>query len=246
MSNEQNYDAQEKNVLPLEGYTNEALDLDQAKLFLDDDDEQQCDDENDLITEQERAELVSGIVAYDNHPIISHPHANKSDTWSIRCGGAVNETEKEYDYFQIYRDSGEGRSITHIKQLFNLSPSSIKQIAEKNYWKERVSDYDRFILVQKVKLEQTNKAKAHIRRLEQYRLQQEMIGRDFSIAAARVAGIANKQLELMLAAGGLVDPEKLPAYLNAAAKLAEVGKSLQAGALGVDALLTALEESDTE
>lgn len=134
--------------------------------------------------------------------------------------------------------------MTHIKQLFNLSQSTIRNMAEKNHWKERVADYDRFILVQKVKLEQTNKAKAHISRLSEYRVQQESIGRSISVAAGRIALIANKQLELMLVADAIVDPEKLPSYLNAAAKLAEVGKQLQAGALGVDALLSALDEAE--
>lgn len=229
----------------MEGEENEAPYQAEAQLFSFEEEEQN-ENENDLLTDEERAELVSGIVAYDNHSVLSHPHALRTDTWSIRSGGASSETEKEYSYFQIYRDTGEGRSITHIRQLFNISQSAIRQIAEKNNWKERVSDYDRFILVQKVKLEQTNKAKQHISRLNEYRVQQELIGRDFSIAAARIAAVANKQLELMLVAGGLVDPEKLPSYLSAAAKLAEVGKQLQANALGVDALLTAMQDTDIE
>jgi hypothetical protein len=38
----------------------------------------------------------------------------------------------------------------------------------------------------------------------------------------------------------------IPGLLNSAAKLAEVGKSLQSGALGVEQLLVALEEADID
>jgi hypothetical protein len=43
-----------------------------------------------------------------------------------------------------------------------------------------------------------------------------------------------------------LDVRDMPSMLNAASKLAEVGKNLQGGALGVDQLLAAIEESDAD
>jgi hypothetical protein len=43
-----------------------------------------------------------------------------------------------------------------------------------------------------------------------------------------------------------LDVRDLPSMLNAASKLAEVGKNLQSNALGVDQLLAAIEESEVD
>jgi exopolyphosphatase/pppGpp-phosphohydrolase len=62
--------------------------------------------------------------------------------------------------------------------------------------------------------------------------------------AARIALIANQTLARLLEAEASLDVKDLPSMLNAAAKLAEVGKNLQSSALGVDSLLSALEEGE--
>jgi hypothetical protein len=97
-------------------------------------------------------------------------------------------------------------------------------------------------LQERLKLEQDERAKIHKERLEDYRLQQEFLGRSLSSDAAKLAALVNSSLDSLLREGRNLDVRDIPAILNAANKAAEVGRNLQSSALGVDQLLTALEE----
>ncbi|MGA0790783.1 MAG: hypothetical protein ACO3O8_04635, partial [Pelagibacteraceae bacterium] len=104
--------------------------------------------------------------------------------------------------------------------------------------------YDIDILHEKLKLEQDARAEEHKKRLEDYRLQQEYLGRNLSINAAKLAALSQRTLDEYLDSNRAVDIRDIPSILNSAAKIAEVGKNLQSGALGVEQLLVALEEAD--
>lgn len=159
-------------------------------------------------------------------------------------GGAINESEKEFEIFRFYLSCGEGRSTTYIANIFNLQESRIQNIAKKNYWAQRASDYDIDMLHEKLKLEKDSRAIEHKKRLESYRLQQEFIGRNLSSNAAKLAALSQRTLDDYLSSERSLDIRDIPAILNSAAKIAEVGKNLQSGALGVEQLLVALEEAD--
>jgi hypothetical protein len=64
------------------------------------------------------------------------------------------------------------------------------------------------------------------------------------VNAAKLAALSQRTLDEYLDSNRAVDIRDIPSILNSAAKIAEVGKSLQSGALGVEQLLVALEEAD--
>jgi hypothetical protein len=168
--------------------------------------------------------------------------ANKS---YMKCsGGATSETEREFEIFKFYLSCGSGRSTTYIANTFNLQDNKVLAISKKNYWAERASDYDIDMLQQKLKLEQDSRAIEHKKRLEAYRLQQEFLGRNLSANAAKLAALSQRTLDEYLENDRSIDIRDIPSILNSAAKIAEVGKNLQSGALGVEQLLVALEEAD--
>jgi hypothetical protein len=174
----------------------------------------------------------------------SHPITSVIESWSYRSRLAVNESEKEFRYFQSFIELGSSRSIHYIAQLFNLQASTIHNIYKKNNWKLRASDYDRHMLAKKIQLSQEARQQEHLQKLETYRAEQEMLGRQITINAGKIAQLANMTLNTMLENENAIPTRDLPAMLNAAAKLADVGKQLQSSALGVDQLLVALEEAD--
>jgi hypothetical protein len=159
-------------------------------------------------------------------------------------GGATSETEKEFEIFRFYLSCGSGRSATYIANTFNLQDNKVLAISKKNYWAERASDYDIDVLQQKLRVEQDSRAIEHKKRLEAYRLQQEYLGRNLSANAAKLAALSQRTLDEYLQSERSVDIRDIPSILNSAAKIAEVGKNLQSGALGVEQLLVALEEAD--
>ena len=169
---------------------------------------------------------------------------NNGKSYFIKQGGAISETQKEFQMFQFYLETGSGRSTLYIANVFNLSDNRINEIAKRNYWIERSADYDRDMLAEKIRSEQNARSIEHKRKLEQYRETQEFLGRSLTNDAAKLAMLASRTLDDYINSERQIDMRDIPSILNSAAKIAEVGKSLQSGALGVEQLLVALEEAD--
>ena len=167
-------------------------------------------------------------------------------TWSHRGGMAISETQKEFQIFKIYLEGGTGRSLNYLQTLYNLSLGKLKTISERNNWESRIADYDRFILSEKLAAEKGKRQEDHKRKLEEYRQMQELLGRQLTIDAAKIATLANKTLDDYLENDRAVDIRDVPSLINSAAKIAEIGKNLSGTALGVDELLVALEEADID
>jgi hypothetical protein len=168
------------------------------------------------------------------------------DSWLYRSRLAPNETEREYQYLQTYLELGTGRSITYISQLLNLQQSTIYNIYKRNAWKARCADYDRNMLAKRVKLSQDARQEEHVQKLEQYRQEQELLGKQLTINAGRILQLSNRTLSKLLECDSGIPFKDMVGMLNAAAKMADVGKQLQSSALGVDQLMIALEEADIE
>ena len=180
---------------------------------------------------------------------IHHTHTTnsintKDNSWLKRSYLAPNETDKEYELFKLYCINSGGRSLQYISTVSNVTPSVLSKLSNKNNWKRRAEDYDRAELVKKMKQVQTSKHELHLRKLEKYREEQEALGQQLTLNAARIAFLANSTLSKMLDDDRELDTRDLPGMLNVAAKLADIGKNLQSTALGVDNLLVALEEAE--
>jgi hypothetical protein len=178
-------------------------------------------------------------------PTNSSP-TTKTHSWLYRSQYAPLESEREFQFLQSFLELGGGRSIQYISQILNIQESTIYKIYCKNNWKLRAADYDRYMLSQKIKLSQDARQQEHLMQLERYRQEQEAIGRQLSMNAAKIAQLANATLNTMLDNAENITVRDMPSMLNAAAKLADIGKQLQSTALGVDQLLVALEESEVE
>ena len=169
---------------------------------------------------------------------------SQNQSWNYRARVAANESEKEYLVFKFWLEAGSGRSKTYISKVYNYPESRILQIASKNNWDLRAAEYDRYQLQLMSQAENSRRAQEHKQKLEEYRQQQEFIGRSLSADAAKLAAIVSNTLDKFMLSDREIDIRDLPAVLNAANKAAEVGRNLQSSSLGVDQLLTALEEVD--
>lgn len=204
-----------------------------------------CDNENyDAVENDDAEENLSDCLAQNLDASLNFRAGNKS--YLIRSGGAVNESQKEFQMFQFFLECGSGRSTLYLSNVFNLSDNKVTEVANKNHWKQRAADYDRDMLAEKIRCEQNTRAIEHKRKLEQYRETQEFLGRSLTNDAAKLAMLASRTLDDYINSERQIDMRDIPSILNSAAKIAEVGKSLQSGALGVEQLLVALEEADFE
>lgn len=200
--------------------------------------------DEDILQDEDNSNPSSNL-AQPN--IQSHKqNTNLDQSWLKNSRLADNETDKEYQMFNIFLNSGGGRSIQYVAEITNLSINTIQKVAAKNKWQLRASDYDRHQLALKLKEAQGARHERHMLKLEAYRQQQESLGHQLSLNAARIAFLANSKLSQMLDREESIDIRELPSLLNTASKLAEVGKNLQGSALGVDQLLAAIEEAEVD
>jgi hypothetical protein len=179
--------------------------------------------------------------AQDHIPSIS-PSGNK--VWLKRSYLAPNETDNEFYLFKTYVGSGRGRTINYISTISQLSPHKINIIAQRNNWVRRVRAYDSYMLEQRLAESQDSRHEEHVRKLEIYREEQEIIGKQTSYTAGKILHLATKTLDKLITEDGNLSVDDLPKFLTVAAKLAETGKVLQSTALGVDQLMQALDETE--
>lgn len=182
----------------------------------------------------------------ENTGLTTPPTPNRNATWLKNSILAPSESDKEFELFSCYCRLGGGRSLQYVSQITNFSISKLQQVAKRNNWLIRVGDFDRYQLSKKLNEAQDARHQKHLSRLEAYREQQEQIGHQLSLNAARIAYLADRKLTKLLDSEQDLDVRDLPSMLNAASKLAEVGKNLQSNALGVDQLLAAIEESEVD
>lgn len=172
---------------------------------------------------------------------------NNSRAWGFRQLRAYNETRKEWDLFKYYCGCGESRSITHVAQLFGLRPASVLAVSQKNHWILRSEAYDKFVLAKALRSEEKTRQAEHIRKLELFRQQQEFLGGAMTASAAKIMHLAQRRLDAMLSKdGAMISEAQLSQLMSVASKIAETGKTLTGTALGVDALLEAVESNDGE
>jgi hypothetical protein len=218
--------------------------------------EDELDDVDQEFTDSSRKELINEVDEGDanqrnnlsenrnlTNPARDH---NSCNTWLKNSVLAPTETDKEFELFSCYVRCGVSRSINYVSQITNFGIEKIKKIAARNNWVQRAGDFDRYQLSRRMAEVEGERHKLHLKKLEEYREQQEQIGQQLSLSAARIAYLANRKLTEMLDSDQNLDVRDMPSMLNAASKLAEVGKNLQGGALGVDQLLAAIEESDVD
>jgi hypothetical protein len=202
------------------------------------DDELFDDDENSFSRNEE------DLADEDISSSLQDPYSatNKLQSWDYRSRLAPREGEKDFAMFCLYRDSGSGRSTKYISLIYNLSETRVLKIAARDNWGKRVADYDKYQLQLLMKEESNQRALEHKKKLEEYRLQQEFLGRSLTADAAKLAAIVSRSLDKFIAADGDIDIKDVPGILAAASKAGDIGRNLQASSLGVDQLLAALEE----
>ena len=171
-------------------------------------------------------------------------YPSKNKVWLKRSYLAPNETDNEFHLFRTYVGCGRGRTINYITVVSQLSHHKINLIAQRNNWIRRVRAYDSYMLEQRLAESQDSRHDEHVRQLEIYRQEQEIIGKQTSYTAGKILELANRTLDNLVTNESQLNVDDLPKFLTVAAKLAETGKVLQSTALGVDQLMQALDETE--
>lgn len=180
-------------------------------------------------------------------PRLTHLAYEPSDRifpWSFRSSLAPNESRKAYQRFLRYLELGDGRTITAISNEFAISLPVVCTTSKKNNWKMRAAAYDENIAIVNAEKERQQRHGEHMEKLEAFRSRTEQLGSGLIASAAQLLQVANQSIQEIRARGDVLDQRLISSALQAAAKCSIEGRSLIGSSLGVDALLSGIEDED--
>jgi hypothetical protein len=212
--------------------------------------------EDDETDEEDNGENLA-IIALDNtddEKSQNREHSKSSDgceafdgeeeIWRYRMGNAYNETQREYEILRTFMEMGRSRSSVHLLRIFNLTNNYYKKLREKNNWVERLDSYDRTTYLNALSEETVAREEEHRRKLEFYRAQQETLANQASSASAKMLHLINRKLNKIVEDVENLTIDEMVSVGNLSTKLIQLQKDIGAQALGVDALLEAIEEDN--
>jgi hypothetical protein len=155
------------------------------------------------------------------------------------------ETARAYAAFLRYRDMGPGRTLADAyRQASGKGKASAPSGQWTGWyaahrWRERAEAWDAHLAI----LAQREREQEHLRQLDAYRARQRRLARRNAEAALLLLKRAVERLNTL--ATEELTPALLPAFVRAAAAVAEQATNAEAQALAVAELLTLLEK-DTD
>lgn len=162
----------------------------------------------------------------------------KTQPWERQPG----ETLRAYTAFCLYRDIGLGRSIDSAWRLHaaaedvqptnGRAPRTWRNWSRHNDWVSRCAAWDARQAAKRIEAMDD----VALAELDDYRTRQIALSRTALLLAVNLLNICARRIEAM--EEGEITPAQLPAYLRAAAALAETTMNAEALALGVTQILT--------
>jgi hypothetical protein len=151
-----------------------------------------------------------------------------------------DEPADDYAALLQYRDLGPGRSLSQAAVVTGVSESTLRRIAKRWTWKERLEAYDAAFLERMALSGAEAEQARHRAQLVTFRDAQHRRAERLADAAERLLELVVESTRKHLAAGTLLQPAQLGAGLTAAARALEASGSTAATALGVEELLEKL------
>ena len=167
------------------------------------------------------------------------------EIWRYRSGFAYNETQKEYAILQAFLEMGRGRSYVYLSRIYGTPIPKLNKIRDKNNWDQRIDAYDRQTLVNTLSDEEKTRRVLHEQKLEMYRGQLEVIASQSAGNASKILHLIQKKLNTILESGDNLSVDELVSTGNLAVKLSQLHKEVGGQALGVEALLEAIDDDES-
>lgn len=172
-------------------------------------------------------------------------HDSQKFPWHFRSAYAPTENSRSYDKFVYYMNLDiQERYLKRVAEHFDCDYTYLTTQAKKHQWKIRAAAHDEHKALEKAERDREERHQAHIVKLEQFRGRSEQLGAGLITAAAQLLQAANHSINQIKARGDVLDTRLISGALNASAKCAEAGRLLTAQSLGIDALVSGLDDAD--
>lgn len=156
------------------------------------------------------------------------------------------ETTRAYQTFCVYRDLGASRSMQAVIDAIGSTISTLHNWSSTHNWNERSNAFDDYMERQKRDATIASELANHQRKIEEFRGQNEKLGKGMLSTAAQMLELGQKQLSGMKQRGDDIPTRELPGFMRSASAIAETGSRLIAESLGVDRILNDIAKAEAE
>ena len=157
-----------------------------------------------------------------------------------------NEPAGDFAALLIHRDAGPGRTLSATATQVGRSESTLRRLAKRWNWSERLSLFDNAVLQEVADAGAATAADRHRDQLLAFRDAQQSRADQLSATAELLLEFVMASIRHQLSAGTLLQPGQLGTALGAAARSLEAAGSTAAAALGVDELLEQLVKNQQD
>jgi hypothetical protein len=151
------------------------------------------------------------------------------------------DSSKSFAAFQVFLEMpASERSLAKLAQQVSLSERWLKEWSRQHHWQERAMLFER----SQFDLRRRAREQEHARELREYVSQQKQVARATLQIALQLLDVSNRALNQLRQsdAAGSLSYSQVCSVLRTAAQVADSCSNAQAQALGVEELLTLLDE----
>lgn len=154
-----------------------------------------------------------------------------------------DEPAADFADLLVHRDAGPGRSLRATAMHVGRSESTLRRLANRWHWTERLQAFDSEVLHRVAAAGVKAAEDRHRDQLLAFRDTQQRRAEQLGATAELLMEFVVESVRQHLSAGSLLQPGQIAAALGAAARSLEASGSTAATALGVDELMEQLLEN---
>jgi dihydroxyacetone kinase-like predicted kinase len=176
---------------------------------------------------------------------------NPGPIWVFRRGYNVNEAgihenEKQFRAFSFYLNCGDNRNYIDTAKLVDVNPSTICKWANKYNWDRRCAAYDKKEMALAFKEANKLQRQAHRKQIDDFRKANEEQARLMMGVSSDLMGIIQKKIAKLEEEGEDVPIHLISGLLRAASNISDSGRQAWATSLGVNELMSVVEQEIEE
>ena len=176
------------------------------------------------------------------------PPYNPGPIWNFTRGYKVNEAgrhenEEQYRAFQFHLMNVQGgRDFNATAEFMDKHPDTIRGWADKYNWDRRCAAYDKKQMAITFKEANKMERKKHRYAIEEFRQANEDQARLMMEVSGDLMGIIKQRVAEAAAEGEKIPMGLLSGLMRAAANISDAGRQAWATSLGVNELMTVVEQ----
>lgn len=159
-----------------------------------------------------------------------------------------DESSKAWYAFQLFRDMGVKRSLSQVAEVLSAEgqkTGSLKTWSSKHKWEERTRQFDAYMNVSGLFLQQKSNQQEYLEKLHNYRKQSESVSQAMISIGVKTMQLLQHELNERLKEPKNLKGTEIASLMRASVDSIDVGNQLYVDVLAVDEMLELLRKNNT-